>query len=413
MCGIDITGIDRSLLFMNLYKSARRQKGHCFSFSRENTICIRDARKYVGKYVSTLNKKVMEIRVPSKLQENKLYAEKYNNANGKGLAEKVVRKIRKSTPIEETAMKSEKKGVEGSKSCCSCKCCTRCCSRGCKCLSNCCGCLGGFCGCLSSLRCCKCCECKCSKSLKTRRGKGKRSKEKSSKKNNKRENPKKTRDADRKNHKGNNRTPRNPMKNIRDAAISTASSAASAGVSSGVGAGVGSGVGTALGAGVGAALGAGAGAALSAGVSAGTGCMSAAAGCLGGTAGSCLGGLLAGGGTYGGCLAAGAGAGSIAAITAGSGAGLLGFTAVGLTICLCPGCCCCMARCIGDTLSTCASGCCSCVILLANIGSSFLSCFSCICNVSNLCCTCLCKSCNRCCFPSKKVTVVKNVVVRR
>lgn len=387
MEGIDVTGIDRLLLFMNLYNSARTQGRSHLSFTKEKMIDIRDARKYIGKYIKTLDKKVLEIRVPSELQESKLFADKYNDANGRDLAEKVVENIRKITQsMEETIMKDDKHGVDDSKSCCSCKCCAKCSCRLCRRLLKCCGCLNSICRCLSWLCCCKCCELSCSNSLKVKKLKGdEKSKEKSSKKKDEgKKNSKSASDAD---NKGNKGSSKNPLKNIKDAATSMGTSAASTGVGTGVGAAAGAGF----------------------GAGAGTGAAGFGAGCLAGTATGCLGGLLASSVTYGGFLAAGAAAGSTNAIAASCGTGLIGFSAVGLRTCLCP--CCSVSQCLCNTFTSCASGCCSCITLLANICTSFLSCFSCICNASNLCCTCLCKSCNRCCFSPKKVVVVKKTVV--
>lgn len=91
---IDIEGVSRSLLFMELYNEACTHSGTLPRFMRQE-IDIKEARRHVGTHVEVLNKVAMYVLVPRRSKGRYLDAREYNKHNGKELAERVVERARR------------------------------------------------------------------------------------------------------------------------------------------------------------------------------------------------------------------------------------------------------------------------------------------------------------------------------
>lgn len=87
---IDISKLGREEVFINLYKSARCSRPRVF----RRKMSVKRARKYIGEYAGEIDGVKMCVRVPREDEESVLNDSAYNEANGDGLAEKVIQKLR-------------------------------------------------------------------------------------------------------------------------------------------------------------------------------------------------------------------------------------------------------------------------------------------------------------------------------
>lgn len=88
---VDISGIDRPLLFRELYKHASSKRVSSLN-SRKKKIDAKAASMYVGKPVNDVNGVTMNVCIPSENHEAMLDTEKYNKVYGIGTAEKAIDK---------------------------------------------------------------------------------------------------------------------------------------------------------------------------------------------------------------------------------------------------------------------------------------------------------------------------------
>lgn len=97
LIAVNIAGIDRAELFLELYNRARFQGdfGVISLFPRSDRD-IEWARKQVGKYVDRVDGRVMGIVVP--VDEDEMVTHLYNRENGDNAAEEVVKRLRRQSP---------------------------------------------------------------------------------------------------------------------------------------------------------------------------------------------------------------------------------------------------------------------------------------------------------------------------
>lgn len=126
---VDIEGVDRAVLFMELYNKAS-SLGRCSPhLPCARRISEHKARRYVGKYVEAPDGVRMGIYIPSAQGGDLLDAERYDAAHGKGLAKSIVGSVRSKS--------LEKEAKQRTPGCC-CRCgstfCGRWCTRICSCV---------------------------------------------------------------------------------------------------------------------------------------------------------------------------------------------------------------------------------------------------------------------------------------
>lgn len=88
---VDITGISRVLVLIELYNNARCTP----PWNLRKRITLEEANALIGEDVGEIYGVIMNIRVPKEDEESKLDARAYNEANGDGRAERVIEKMRR------------------------------------------------------------------------------------------------------------------------------------------------------------------------------------------------------------------------------------------------------------------------------------------------------------------------------
>lgn len=94
---IDVSGINRPLLFKELYKNAQSPSRGLRFHLYINRINKSKARECVGKYIDNLYGVKMNICVPSESSGNSMDAKEYDASHGPGTAESVVNRVREKS----------------------------------------------------------------------------------------------------------------------------------------------------------------------------------------------------------------------------------------------------------------------------------------------------------------------------
>lgn len=110
---VDISGIDRNLLFRELHKHALSSKRRSLFSPKRKKMGVKTAFKYVGKPVEEVNGIAMNVYIPAEDLGAILDTKKYNDVYGAGAAEKAIGKARSKT------LKLRERASKHSPGCCS------------------------------------------------------------------------------------------------------------------------------------------------------------------------------------------------------------------------------------------------------------------------------------------------------
>lgn len=119
---VDVSDVDKTLLFRELYKHALSSKQMSLIDKWRKRISVRMAFRYVGVDVKEVNGIAMDVCVPAGDSDAMLDTEKYDDMYGAGAAEKAIGRARSK------ALRQRKRAMQHSSECCSqWKCDRRCC----------------------------------------------------------------------------------------------------------------------------------------------------------------------------------------------------------------------------------------------------------------------------------------------